>query len=115
MKHIKTGAKRSEFAVLFATRSVQAAVMTLQPGGVSEDEPGNEHPHSEQWLFVVSGTGEARVGKRRGALRKVKLAENSLLLVEKGELHQIVNTGRKALRTINLYVPPAYDAEGEPK
>jgi mannose-6-phosphate isomerase-like protein (cupin superfamily) len=115
MKHFKTGRSRAKFDVLGATRGTQAAMMTLQPGGTSDDEPSNEHPHSEQWVFVVSGTGVARIGKHRASLRSVKLAENSLLLIEKGELHQIIAAGRQPLRTINFYVPPAYDADGEPK
>lgn len=115
MKHIKTGLKRGQFDVLVATRGAQAAKMTLRPGSSSDDEPSNEHPHSEQWLFVISGKGQALVGKRRGALRRVELAANSLLVIEKGELHQIKNTGRKSLVTINLYVPSAYNDDGKPK
>lgn len=115
MKHIKTGLNRGQFDLLVATRGAQAAKMTLRPGATSDDEPSNEHPRCEQWLFVISGTGEALIGKRRSALRRVKLAAHSLLLIEKGELHQIRNTGRSSLVTINFYVPPAYDADGEPK
>ena len=114
MKHIKTGLKRGQFDVLAATRSAQAAKMTLRPGGVSDSEPGNEHPRSEQWLFVISGTGEAIIGKRRDALHRVGLRTNSLLLIAKGELHRIKNTGKRSLVTINFYVPPAYDGD-EPK
>jgi mannose-6-phosphate isomerase-like protein (cupin superfamily) len=110
MKHCATGTKRAEFALLMATRDCQAAAMTLRPGAASDERPSNEHPHSEQWLFVVSGTGEAVVGKKRGALRRVKLKKNSLVVIEKGELHQIRNTGR-----LNFYVPPAYDKQGEPR
>ena len=110
MKHHKTGTaanRRQLFKVLASTRSAQAAMMTLQPG---EDtgEPQNEHPDSEQWLFVIAGSGQARVGKRR-----VGLAEGSLLLIEKGEVHQVRNTGRKPLVTLNFYAPPAYTASGK--
>jgi mannose-6-phosphate isomerase-like protein (cupin superfamily) len=115
MKHIQTGDKRGEFELLARTPAAQAAKMTLKPGGVSEDEPSNEHPTSEQWLFVISGTGEARIGKTRKRLRKIPLKANSLLVIQKHELHQIRNTGRKPLVTINLYVPPAYGADGEPQ
>lgn len=114
MQHVPTGKHRGQFDLLARTRDVQAAKMTLKPGGVSEDEPDNEHPSSEQWLFVVSGTGEVRIGKTKQRLRKMSLQANSLLVIEKGELHQIRNTGRKPLVTINFYVPPAYDAQGEP-
>jgi hypothetical protein len=47
-------------------------------------------------------------------MRRVKIGQHSLLLIVKGELHQIRNTGRGKLRTINFYAPPAYDEEGQP-
>jgi mannose-6-phosphate isomerase-like protein (cupin superfamily) len=108
MKHFKTGSHRSFFKVLHATRSAQAAMMVLRPGQSTSDKPENEHPWAEQWLFVVSGSGGAKVGSRRETIR-----ENSLLLIEKGEPHQVTNTGRKPLVTLNLYAPPAYTADGE--
>jgi oxalate decarboxylase/phosphoglucose isomerase-like protein (cupin superfamily) len=114
MKHVKTGGKRGKFNLLVASRGAQAAMMTLQPGRASDEESSNEHPRSEQWLYVVEGRGEVRVGKTKKALRTVKFAKHSLLIIEKGELHQVKNTGRKPLITFNLYVPPAYDAESEP-
>jgi mannose-6-phosphate isomerase-like protein (cupin superfamily) len=95
------------FDVLHATRAAQAAMMTLRPGQSSSDGPENEHPRAEQWLFVVKGSGRAIVGKNR-----VQLKANSLLLIEKGEAHQVTNTGRRAMVTLNLYVPPAYDDDG---
>ena len=110
MKLYATGKHRGEFKVVHATRGAQAAMMTLAPGGTSSDKPENEHPWAEQWLFVVSGSGRAKVGKSRVTVR-----ENSLLLIEKGEPHQVVNTGRRPLVTLNLYAPPAYTPDGELK
>ena len=110
MRHIKTGSKRAMFAVLHATRDAEAAMMTLKPGQSTSDEPENEHPRCEQWLFVVSGAGRAVVGSRRVALKA-----NSLLLIEKGEAHQITNTGRTPLVTLNFYAPPAYTKSGDLK
>jgi mannose-6-phosphate isomerase-like protein (cupin superfamily) len=41
------------------------------------------------------------------------LPERSLL-VERGDRHQIRNTGRRRpLKTLNFYMPPAYTEEGE--
>jgi len=114
MKHVRTGKKRGKFNLLANTREVQAAMMTLRPGDASDEEPSNEHSRSEQWLFVISGFGEAKIGKRPGQLRRIKLESGSLLIIEKGELHQIVNSGKRSLRTINFYAPPAYDEQGEP-
>src|SRR5687767_14203365 len=109
MRHVRTGSKRrGMFTHLLKTRGAQAAMMVLRPGQ-DTGEPENEHARSEQWLYVVSGTGWAVVNKR-----KVKIAEGSLLLIEKGEIHQVKNTGKSPLVTVNLYVPPAYTEEGEP-
>jgi mannose-6-phosphate isomerase-like protein (cupin superfamily) len=110
MRLIKTGTKRSLFTVLHATHDAEAAMMTLRPGQSTSDEPENEHPRCEQWLFVLSGAGRAVVGKRRVALKP-----NSLLLIEKGEAHQITNTGRTPLVTLNFYAPPAYTKSGDLK
>ena len=109
MKHFKTGTRHAFFKVLASTRSAQAAMMVLRPGQ-STGEPQNEHPRSEQWLLVISGSGRARVNKRRLSIRP-----NSLLLIEKGEVHQVTNNGRRLLVTVNFYAPPAYDKDGEPK
>src|SRR4029078_13093864 len=114
MKHIPTTSKRGLFELLARTRDIQAAKMTLVPGGTSDEDVTNEHGASEQWLFVISGTGVARIGKRRSSLRTVKLRRNSLLVIQKHELHQIRNTGRTQLETINFYAPPAYNANAEP-
>ncbi len=115
MQHLNISDSRQEFKIILDTSDVQAAVMNLHAGATSDDQPRNEHSDSEQWLFVISGSGEATVGKSHQALRQVPLRKDSLLVIEKGEIHQIKNTGNVPLRTINFYVPPAYDANGKPK
>jgi len=94
------------FRVAFAHRGVQAAEMVIAPGE-SEGGPENFHRHSDQWLFVLGGTGLAIVEGKRRQLRK-----GSLLLVESGERHEIRNTGRQLLITLNIYSPPAYSQQG---
>ena len=89
-------------------------MMVLPPGKSSDDCPSNEHPRCEQWLLVLGGAGTAIKKGPRGRRRSVKLKKESLLAIAKGELHQIKNSGAVPLRTINFYVPPAYDSEGEP-
>jgi mannose-6-phosphate isomerase-like protein (cupin superfamily) len=107
MKHFATARNRSFFKPLYATHDCQAAMMTLKAGQSTTDKPENEHPRCEQWLFVISGTGRAIVAKNR-----VSLKAGSLLLVEKDEAHQITNTGRTPMHTINFYAPPAYTSAG---
>lgn len=97
------------FRVAFDVRRAQAAEMVLAPGD-SEGGPDNRHRGAEQWLYVVSGTGVAKVEDRR-----VPLKAGRLLVIERGERHEIRNTGRTPLRTLNFYSPPAFDANGDPK
>lgn len=95
------------FRVTLGNRRSQSATMVIRPGK-SEGGPDNRHRGADQWLYVVDGEGEAIVNGRR-----TRLAPGTLLLVEKGDRHEIRNTGRAALRTLNFYVPPAYDPSGD--
>jgi mannose-6-phosphate isomerase-like protein (cupin superfamily) len=103
-KHLQFG---HGFRVILGDGHSQAAQMTLGPGE-SEGGPDNRHRGADQWLFVVAGTGEAVVNGER-----VELREGTLVLIQRGDRHEIRNTGRVPLRTLNVYVPSAYSEEGE--
>src|SRR5690348_11884588 len=90
------------FRVAFRNARAEAAVMTIPPGD-AEGDPQNRHEDADQWLFVVEGEGTAIVeGKRQ------RLEPGTLLLIERGERHEVRNDGKKPLRTLNFYVPPEY-------
>jgi mannose-6-phosphate isomerase-like protein (cupin superfamily) len=99
--------QQSRFAVVLGNRRSQATEMVLPPGQ-SEGDSKNRHRGADQWLYVVSGTGQAVVNGHRYRLRA-----GTLLLIERGDTHQIKNTGRGKLVTLNFYVPPTYTADGE--
>jgi len=101
------------FRVAFDVRKAQAAEMVIPPGG-SEGGPGNRHRGADQWLFVVSGRGQAVVAVD-GRKRRVALGPGTLLVIERGEQHEVRNTGRALLRTLNFYYPPAFAKDGDPK
>ena len=101
------------FRVAFAVREAQAAEMVIAPGD-SEGGPDNRHRGADQWLFVLSGTGVAIVEAEPGKRRRVPLKAGTLLVIERGERHEVRNTGRALLKTLNFYHPPAFDADGEP-
>ena len=96
------------FRVAFTARRAQAAEMVIAPGD-GAGGPDNRHRGADQWLYVVSGSGTAIVDGRRVALKAGRL-----LVIERGERHEIRNTGRTMLRTVNFYYPPAFDADGDP-
>src|SRR5262245_25392053 len=107
MKRAQVSQRRG-FAVLVGNRQSQAAEMVLAPGK-SEGGPDNCHRGADQWLYVVSGNGRATVNGR-----KYKLRPGTLLLIERGDTHQIDNTSRtRRLATLNLYAPPAYTPAGD--
>lgn len=98
----------ADFKVVAGNKQSQAAVMVIAPGD-AEGGKGNRHKGADQWLFVLEGEGKAIV---KGESHPLKAG--SLLLVEHGEEHEIRNTGDSPLQTLNFYVPPAYDAKGDP-
>jgi mannose-6-phosphate isomerase-like protein (cupin superfamily) len=103
-KHLRFG---DGFRVVLGNTHAQAAQMTLAPGA-TEGGPDNRHHGADQWLFVVAGSGEAVVNQK-----KHPLEARTLLLIERGDRHEIRNMGAKPLETLNLYVPPAYTSDGE--
>ena len=81
--------------------------MVIAPGD-AEGGPTNRHRGADQWLFVVEGTGVAKINGRRYPLRR-----GTLLLIEHKDQHEVRNTGRALLKTLNLYAPPAYTRDGD--
>jgi mannose-6-phosphate isomerase-like protein (cupin superfamily) len=94
------------FHVAVTNRRAQVASMTLVNGD-SEGDSHNRHRGADQCLFVVRGTGTARVNGKRYPLRP-----GTVLLIEHGDRHEIV-AGRGRLETVNVYVPPGYTTEGD--
>ena len=82
--------------------------MVLAPGD-AEGGPDNRHRGADQWLYVLSGKGQAKVNGKRH-----RLSAGMLLFIEKKERHEIRNDGRALLRTLNFYAPPAYRKDGNP-
>lgn len=84
----------------------QVAEMVIAPGA-AEGGPGNRHRGAEQWLYVVEGTGVVI-----GARRRIPLAAGVVVLIRAGEAHEVRNTGKTLLKTLNFYAPPAYTRRG---
>lgn len=103
VKHLRFG---KDFSVAMSNKRGQGATMVIAPGDC-EGGPDNRHRGADQWLFVVSGSGVAVL-----AGRKHPLKAGSLVLIERGTTHEIRNTGRTPMKTLNVYVPPAYRADG---
>ena len=94
------------FHVAMTNRRAQVATMTLVCGD-SEGDSQNRHRGADQCLFVVRGTGTARVNGKLYPLRP-----GTVVLIEHGDRHEIM-AGPGRLETLNIYVPPAYTSKGD--
>jgi mannose-6-phosphate isomerase-like protein (cupin superfamily) len=90
------------FGVLEGTTRSQVAEMVLS-AGQSTGGKTNNHPNSDQWLYVVSGKGKTVVDGK-----EVKFKKGDLILIEAGENHEIINKSSEPLKTFNIYAPPEY-------
>lgn len=100
-------AYKSGFHVLIGDGRSQAASMVIAPGE-REGGPDNRHLGIDQWLYVESGKGEATINGHT-----YPIEAGVLLLIQRGDRHEIRNAGSEPLRTLNVYVPAAYIAAGD--
>jgi mannose-6-phosphate isomerase-like protein (cupin superfamily) len=90
------------FEVLASTQRSQVASMVLSPGSQTGG-PTNQHPESDQWLYVISGHGTATVNGQH-----IELNTGDLILIEAGESHQITAGDESPLKTFSIYAPTVY-------
>jgi mannose-6-phosphate isomerase-like protein (cupin superfamily) len=93
---------KSSFGVLETAQRCQTAVMTLAPGEESGPKQ-NEHPQSEQVLYLVEGELEAEIGDQRLTMRP-----GDSVIVATQTPHRFSNRSDRPAVTFNVYAPPAY-------
>ena len=103
VKHLRFG---KGFSVALGNARAQAATMVTAPGDC-EGGRDNRHRGADQWLYVLAGSGVAILAGRTHRIRA-----GTIVLIERGTTHEIRNTGRTPLKTLNIYVPPAYRSDG---
>jgi mannose-6-phosphate isomerase-like protein (cupin superfamily) len=99
---MKSVTQAKAFEVLETVGDAQTAAMILAPGESSGPKM-NEHPASEQVLFVMSGEVEAEIGDR-----KFRMRAGDSTIVPKRVAHRFTNPGKEPAITFNVYTPPAY-------
>ncbi len=97
-----------EFKIIIGNNQSQAGEMVIAPGD-KEGGPKNRHRGADQWLYISSGEGVVTIDGKEHAL-----SAGTLVLIERGENHEIRNTGSAPLKTLNFYVPPAFQEDGDP-
>lgn len=84
--------------VLYTGQHLQLVLMALQPG---QDIGSETHATHDQFFRIEKGRGEIVID---GATTAVKSGDG--IVVPAGALHNLRNTGDKALRLYTLYGPP---------
>jgi len=90
------------FEVLQTHERSQTAMMTLQPGNATGDQP-EAHQKSDQVLLILDGKLAGEVGNERPSLEK-----GDVIVIPAGTKHRFVNRGDRPAVTFNVYSPPAY-------
>lgn len=83
--------------VLYTARNCQLVVMSLNPG----EAIGAEVHGLDQFFRVEEGSGEAVLNGVRTAI-----SDGFAVLVPAGMNHNIINTGKDAMKLYTLYAPP---------
>ena len=84
--------------VLYTGQHLQLVLMALQPG---QDIGSETHATHDQFFRIEKGRGEIVID---GTTTPVKGGDG--IIVPAGALHNLRNTGDKALRLYTLYGPP---------
>lgn len=99
---------QSWFSVLQTGDLAQTAVMSIGPGEESGPKE-NEHPQSEQVLYVIEGELRAEIGERSFLMRA-----GDSTIVRRGVPHRFSNSSGQPALTFNVYAPPAYQGQVRP-
>lgn len=84
--------------VVWTGEHMQLVLMSLIAG---EDIGIEVHPHVDQFFRVEQGEGKAIVNGE-----EFVLGEDSVLIVQAGAEHNIINTGAGVLKMYTIYTPP---------
>ncbi len=93
---------KSWFSLLQTGETSQTAVMAIGPGEQSGPKQ-NEHPGSEQVLYVIEGELFAEIGDRSFVMRA-----GDSTIVRRDVPHRFTNRTHQPALTFNVYAPPAY-------
>ena len=102
MSAIHVRESKSWFSVLQTAELSQTAVMSIGPGEESGPKE-NEHPASEQVLYIIEGELHAEIGERSFTMRA-----GDSTIVRRDVAHRFSNRGQQPALTFNVYTPPAY-------
>ncbi len=93
--------------VLYTGQNLQLVLMSLKPG---QDIGSETHATHDQFFRIEHGKGQIEID---GVTHKVKSGAG--IVVPAGALHNLVNTGDKAMKVYTIYGPPNHVDQLEQK
>ena len=92
--------------VVFTGKHMQLTVMSIAPG----EEIGLEvHEHIDQFLRVEEGSAKVVMGASKDKLDEShELRDDWAVIVPAGTWHNVINTGKTALKLYSIYTPPEH-------
>ncbi|GAB1476579.1 hypothetical protein MASR2M70_14130 [Bacillota bacterium] len=101
-----TTANNNFRTALWTGEHLQLTLMSIDPG----DEIGLEqHKGIDQFLRIEEGEGTVMMGDERDNLPfRRRVSEDYVIFVPSGKWHNVINTGREAIKLYSIYAPPAH-------
>lgn len=79
-------------------QSLSFVVIRVQPGETVR--PAHSHPHSEELIYIVTGSGKVMIEGEVGEVRA-----GSAILFEQGKVHMLRNTGDVEMKVACFFAP----------
>ena len=86
--------------VLYTGKNLQLVLMAILPG---EDIGVETHQDRDQFFRVESGEGEVIIDGNRSQIKS-----DDAMIVPAGSCHNVINTGKSALKLYTIYAPPEH-------
>lgn len=81
-----------------SAKNLSVCVIRVLPGEAVR--PAHSHPHSEELIYIISGSGKVMIEGEVGEVRA-----GSAILFEQGKVHMLKNTGSIEMKVICFFSP----------
>jgi len=81
-----------------AADNLSVCVIRVEPGETVR--PAHSHPHSEELIYIIKGTGKVMIEDKVGPVRS-----GTAVLFEEGKVHMLRNTGDVEMKVICFFAP----------
>lgn len=87
---------------LTGVKNMSAVSLFFEPG---QGHARHNHAESEQFIFVISGSGTQMVETEPGRPMKQNISAGCLVCIPRGAYHETFNTGWEPMRLLAIYSP----------